>query len=48
MTFIIHADESLPDSISRRHAREFHDQTREYWLDWVQAILTFHSNGRRR
>jgi GH15 family glucan-1,4-alpha-glucosidase len=37
MTFIIHADESLPDSTSRI-AREFHDLTREYWLDWVRQL----------
>ena len=37
MTFIVHADESLPDSTSRI-AREFHDQTKEYWLDWVRQL----------
>ena len=37
MTFIIHADESLPGSIARM-ARDFHDRTREYWLDWVRQL----------
>src|SRR5207344_582291 len=37
MTFIVHSDESLPDSVSRI-SREFHDQTREYWLDWVRQL----------
>jgi len=37
MAFIVHADESLPDSTSRI-AREFHDQTKEYWLDWVRQL----------
>lgn len=36
-TFILHADESLPDSIPRI-AREFHDQTRDYWLEWVRNL----------
>jgi GH15 family glucan-1,4-alpha-glucosidase len=36
-TLILHADEPLPDSISRI-AREFHDQTRDYWLDWVRHL----------
>jgi GH15 family glucan-1,4-alpha-glucosidase len=37
MTFILHADESFPDSTARV-SREFHDQTREYWLDWVRQL----------
>ncbi len=37
MTFILHSDESLPDSIPRI-AREFHDQTRDYWLEWVRNL----------
>lgn len=37
MTLILHADEPLPESIPRI-AREFHDQTREYWLDWVRHL----------
>ena len=37
MTFIVHTDESLPDSVSRI-SREFYDQTREYWLDWVRQL----------
>lgn len=36
-TFIIHADESFSNSIPRV-AREFHDQTRDYWLDWVRSL----------
>ncbi len=36
-TFIVHSDESLPDSVSRI-SREFHDQTKEYWLDWVRQL----------
>jgi GH15 family glucan-1,4-alpha-glucosidase len=37
LTFIVHADETLSDSISRI-SREFHDQTRDYWLDWVRYL----------
>lgn len=37
VTLILHADEPLPDSISRI-AREFHDQTRDYWLEWVRHL----------
>lgn len=37
ITLILHADEPLPDSIPRI-AREFHDQTRDYWLEWVRHL----------
>jgi GH15 family glucan-1,4-alpha-glucosidase len=37
LTFILHADETLPDAITRV-GREFHDQTRDYWLDWVRHL----------
>lgn len=37
VTLILHADEPLPDSIPRI-SREFHDQTRDYWLDWVRHL----------
>jgi GH15 family glucan-1,4-alpha-glucosidase len=37
MTFIVHADESLPDSTSHI-SREFYDLTRQYWLDWVRQL----------
>jgi GH15 family glucan-1,4-alpha-glucosidase len=37
VSFIVHADETLPDSITRV-SREFHDQTRDYWLDWVRYL----------
>jgi GH15 family glucan-1,4-alpha-glucosidase len=37
LTFIVHLDETLPDSIPRI-SREFHDQTQEYWLDWVRYL----------
>ena len=37
MTFIVHPDESLPDAPSRI-SREFHDLTKEYWLDWVRLL----------
>jgi GH15 family glucan-1,4-alpha-glucosidase len=37
LTFVVHVDESLADSISRM-AREFHDRTQEYWLDWVRYL----------
>ncbi len=36
-TFILHADEPLPSSIGRL-AREFHDQTRDAWLEWVRNL----------
>jgi len=36
-TFILHADEPLPTSIPRL-AREFQDQTRDYWQDWVRNL----------
>ena len=37
MTFIVHADESLPDSPARV-SREFHDLTQDYWLEWVAQL----------
>jgi GH15 family glucan-1,4-alpha-glucosidase len=37
MTFILHADESFPDSTARV-SREFYDLTRQYWLDWVRQL----------
>jgi GH15 family glucan-1,4-alpha-glucosidase len=37
MTFILHADETLTHSIPRV-SREFHDQTRDYWLEWVRNL----------
>ncbi len=37
VTLIVHSDEPLPDSIPRI-AREFHDQTRDYWLDWARYL----------
>ncbi|HZA02289.1 MAG TPA: glycoside hydrolase family 15 protein [Hyphomicrobiaceae bacterium] len=37
VTFIVHADETFPDSIPEI-SREFHDQTRDYWLDWVRYL----------
>lgn len=37
ITLILHADEPLPDSIPRI-SREFQDQTRDYWLDWVRNL----------
>lgn len=37
MTFIVHADESLPDAPSRI-SREFYDQTKSYWQDWVRLL----------
>jgi len=37
MAFIVHPDESLPDAPSRV-SREFHDLTKEYWLDWVRLL----------
>ena len=35
--FVLHADESLLDSIPRT-VREFHDQTCEYWQSWVRNL----------
>lgn len=35
--FIVHPDEPLTDSIPRI-SRELHDQTRDYWLDWVRYL----------
>jgi GH15 family glucan-1,4-alpha-glucosidase len=37
LTFILHPDETLPDAIPRT-GRELHDQTRDYWLDWVRNL----------
>ena len=37
LTFIVHADETLPDTIARV-SREFQDQTHGYWLDWVRGL----------
>jgi GH15 family glucan-1,4-alpha-glucosidase len=37
LTFIVHADETLPDSIPGI-SREFFDHTRDYWLDWVRYL----------
>lgn len=37
LTFVIHADEPLTDSISRM-GREFQDRTQDYWLDWVRNL----------
>lgn len=37
ITFILHPDESFPDSIPRI-AREFEDQTCDYWQDWVRNL----------
>lgn len=37
LTFILHPDESFTDSISRI-GREFEDQTRDYWGDWVRNL----------
>ncbi|MBL8675242.1 MAG: glycoside hydrolase family 15 protein [Rhodospirillales bacterium] len=37
VTFVVHADETLPDSIARV-GREFHDLTREHWRDWVRNL----------
>ncbi len=36
-TFILHADEPLPSSIARL-AREFYDQTRDAWHEWVRNL----------
>jgi GH15 family glucan-1,4-alpha-glucosidase len=37
LSFIVHPDESFADSVPRV-AREFHDQTREYWQHWVRNL----------
>jgi GH15 family glucan-1,4-alpha-glucosidase len=37
LTFVVHPDETLADSITRV-GREFHDQTRDHWLDWVRQL----------
>lgn len=37
VSFVIHADETLPDSIARI-SREFLDQTRDYWMNWVRHL----------
>jgi len=37
LTFILHPDESFTESIPRI-AREFEDQTRDYWMDWVRNL----------
>ncbi len=37
LTFILHPDESFAESIPRT-AREFEDQTRDYWMDWVRNL----------
>ena len=37
LTFILHPDESLADSIPHV-GREFEDQTRSYWQDWVRSL----------
>ncbi len=37
LTFILHSDESFTESIPRT-AREFEDQTRDYWTDWVRNL----------
>jgi len=36
-TFIVHSDEPLPDSVARI-GREFYDETRDYWMDWVRNL----------
>jgi len=36
-TFILHADEALPNSIAQM-AREFHDLTRDAWWEWVRNL----------
>jgi len=36
-TFILHADETLTHSIQDA-SREFHDHTRDYWLEWVRNL----------
>lgn len=37
LTFVVHADEPLADSIARM-GREFQDRTQDYWLDWVRYL----------
>ena len=37
ISFIVHSDESFAESVPRV-AREFHDQTRDYWQDWVRHL----------
>ena len=37
LTFILHPDESLVDSIPRV-GREFEDETRSYWQDWTRNL----------
>lgn len=37
LTFVLHSDESLTESIPRL-GREFEDQTRDYWMDWVRNL----------
>ena len=37
LTFILHPDESFADIVPRS-AREFEDNTREYWQDWVRNL----------
>ncbi len=37
LTFILHADETLPDSAERIGA-DCHDRTREFWHAWVRSL----------
>ena len=37
LTFILHADETLPDAVDRIGA-DFEERTREYWLGWVRTL----------
>lgn len=37
LIFILHPDESLAESIPRI-GREFEDQTRDYWMEWVRNL----------
>lgn len=37
VTLILHADETLPDSVARI-GRESFDQTQDYWLGWVRNL----------
>jgi GH15 family glucan-1,4-alpha-glucosidase len=37
MTFILHADETLPDATDRIGA-DFQERTRDYWLGWVRNL----------
>lgn len=37
LNFILHTDESFTDQVPRT-AREFQDQTRDYWYDWVRNL----------